>query len=111
MAGGEHHTGAHTSDYHPGEMDISEHKATFSGFMKITEWGSILTIAGVGLLVFAFAMGLGWWTGLIVYAVICVAAGLILKMGPAWWATTAVSVVLLGLGGAITMGLIALGGG
>jgi hypothetical protein len=110
MAGGDHSSSHSSGAYHPGEMDISHHKATFSGFLKVAEWGTILTVASVGLLSFAFAMGLGWWTGLIVYAVICGGAGLVMKMGPAWWATTAVTVFLLGVGGAVTMGLIALGG-
>jgi hypothetical protein len=110
MAGGDHSSAHSSHAYHQGAMDITDHKATFSGFLKVAEWGTILTIASVGLLTFAFAMGLGWWTGLIVYAVVCAGAGLALKMGPAWWATTAITVVLLIIGGAITTGLIALGG-
>lgn len=107
MAGGHNH-GA--SDYHPGEMDISDHKSTFSGFLKVAEWGTVSVIQWVGLATFAFAMGLGWWTGLIVYVVVGAAAGAIMKMGPAWWVTLALTTVALGVGGAITMGLMALGG-
>jgi hypothetical protein len=109
-SGGHHSGGHHSGDYHHGEMDIAEHKSVFGGFMKVTEWGAVLIAASVAMFTFAFAIGLGWWTGLIVYAVICVLAGLIMKMGGAWWVTTAITVVLLGVGGAITMGLLALAG-
>jgi hypothetical protein len=107
MAGGDHHGGG---DYHHGAMEISDHKSTFSGFMKVTEWGSVLTVMCVAGITFAFAMGLGWWTGLIVYVVVGAAAGAILAMGGAWWVTLAISTVLLGVGGALTMGLMALAG-
>lgn len=107
MAGGHHSSGG---DYHRGAMDISDQKSVFSAFTRITDWGSVMIAASVALLTFAFAMGLGWWTGVIVYAVICVAAGAILKMGNAWWVTTAITVGCLGVGGAVTMGLMALGG-
>jgi hypothetical protein len=109
MAGGGHHHGG--GDHTHGAMDIKDHQSTFSGFMKVAEWGSVLTVMSVAFLVFAFAMNLGWWTGLIVYVIIGAIAGAVMKMGGAWWATLAISTVLLGVGGAITMGLLALAGG
>ena len=56
----------------------------------------------------AFAVGLGWWTGLMAWVVIGLVAGLLLNMGGAWWAVLAVSTVVLAIGGAITMGLQAI---
>ncbi len=90
---------AHTGS--DGRMDLSEHRATFSMFLKVSEWGTILIVAGVALLTVCFAMGLGWFAGLLAFAAITVAAGLIMRMSAAWWATIAATVVLLGIGGAV----------
>jgi hypothetical protein len=84
-----------------GRMDLSEHRATFSMFLKASEWGTILIIAGVALLTVTFAMGLGWFAGLLAYVAITVAAGLLMGMGPAWWGTVAVSTLALGVGGGV----------
>lgn len=85
--------------------DLPAHQAMFSGFMKVTEWSIVGLAMLLALIVLAFAVGLGWWTGLIAWVVIGVAAGALLNMGGAWWAVVAVSTVLLAVGGAITMGL------
>lgn len=84
-----------------GDMDVREHKATFSLFMKITEWGTILVIATVALLTVAFAMGLGWFSGLLAFAVICIAAGMILGLGATYWAVIIGLLVLMAIGGGI----------
>lgn len=102
---------AHGSDHgstEHGHMDISAHKAMFSGFLKAAEWACVLTAMTLGLTVFAFAMGLGWWTGLIVWVVIGLLAGFLMGMGGAWWAVLVTSTVLLAIGGAVTMGIHAL---
>ena len=88
--------------------DLPAHRAMFTGFMKAAEWSIVGLAMLLGLIVLSFAVGLGWWTGLIAWAVIGLAAGLLLNMGGAWWALLAVSTVVLGVGGAITMGLQAL---
>ncbi len=84
-----------------GEMDIHEQKGTFHHFLLFALWGTVLLIQSVGLLTFAFAVGLGWWAGLAVYVAVGVGAGLFAKMGGAWWATLIASTVLLGIGGLI----------
>lgn len=101
------HGADHGSAGH-GQMEIASHKAMFSGFIKATEWSCVGLAMLLALTVFAFAMGLGWWTGLIAWVVIGVAAGFLMGLGGAWWATLIVSTVLLGIGGAVTMGLQAL---
>jgi hypothetical protein len=87
----------HGGDYDRGHMDISEHKATFSGFMKVTEWGGVLIIGLTALLTVTFAMGLGWFPGLLAFVVIGAVAGFMMRMGAAWWATLIASAVLIGL--------------
>lgn len=90
---------------HGEATDLPAHKAMFAGFLKVTEWFLVLLAMLLAMTVFAFAIGLGWWTGLIAWLVIGAVAGLLLNMGGAWWAVLAVSSVLLAVGGAITMGL------
>lgn len=34
----------HSGEHHMGSMDISEHKATWNIFMKLTTWGSAAVI-------------------------------------------------------------------
>ena len=97
----------HGSD-HPEAADLPAHRAMFSGFLKTTEWSLVGLAMLLALIVLAFAVGLGWWTGLMVWAVIGVVAGLLLNMGGAWWALLAVSTIVLAIGGAITMGLLAI---
>jgi hypothetical protein len=92
------------SDYQHGHMDIAEHKATFAGFGKATEWGCVLVAATVGLFTFDLAIGLGPFIGILVYVLVCVGAGFMLKMGPAWWATTIVTTVVW----SVVLGLFAL---
>lgn len=88
-----------------GQMDISDQRATFSGFMTATIWTSTLIIQTVALLVLAFAIGVGWWAGLAALVVIGVGAGLIFKLPGAWWAVLVAEIVLLGLGGIIVPAL------
>ncbi|TRW99315.1 aa3-type cytochrome c oxidase subunit IV [Paracoccus sp. M683] len=37
------------TEYKPGEMDITEHKKTFAGFIKLSTW---VVIISLGVLVF-----------------------------------------------------------
>lgn len=102
-AHGAGHGGSHE------DHDITAHRAMFDGFLKVTEWACVFLAMTLALIIFAFAVGLGWWTGLIAYFVIGLAAGFGLRMGGAWWALLVVSTVLLAVGGAITMALTGAG--
>lgn len=46
---GDHHHDA--SDYVKGEMNISEHKATYAAFGDMTKWGSLICAVGLVFLV------------------------------------------------------------
>ena len=35
------------ADYHRGEMDIAEQKATYLGFLTLAKWGSLATCVGI----------------------------------------------------------------
>lgn len=94
----EHHG---PDDYHRGEMEVGQHKATFAGFLAATAWGSALVVMGVALLVVAFAMGAGWFAGVAVWAIVGAGAGAFLRLGAAWWATLIVSTLAFIVGGGI----------
>jgi len=93
-----------------GGMDISDQRATFSGFLTATIWTSALIAQAVALLTLAFAIGDGWWAGMAALVVIGVAVGLVFKMPGAWWAVLVAEVVLLGAGGIIVPALAGLMG-
>lgn len=85
------------ADYTRGEMNISGQEHTFSGFVRITLWSSML----LGLLVFyltlVFAAGADWMTSLIGVAVLGYVLGLVTSMKTAWNIT---------VGGMLVFGLI-----
>lgn len=54
----------HTSDYHRGEMDITEQTATFHMFNGLTKWGSLVVAVLVLMLVLWFSVKAGFLGGL-----------------------------------------------
>jgi hypothetical protein len=92
---------AHQGEAHHGDMEITDQKSTFHGFLVATVWGCAIVAMSVALLTAAFAIGLGWWVGLLVYTLIGVAVALVFKLRGGWWAFLVTTVVLMGLGGAI----------
>ncbi len=84
-----------------GNMDISDQKATFHGFMMATVWACGLIAQMIGLLTLAFAIGAGWWAGFVVFVLIGVALGAAFKLSGVYWATQVALWVLLALGGLI----------
>ncbi|MBL8530913.1 MAG: aa3-type cytochrome c oxidase subunit IV [Hyphomonadaceae bacterium] len=91
--------------YHHGEMDITDQKQVFHGFLVASLWTSALIAQSVMLLTLAFAIGAGWWPGLAAFVAIGVGIGLLFKMNSVYWAVQAVLLVLLGLGGLIVPAL------
>ncbi|MBC7166381.1 aa3-type cytochrome c oxidase subunit IV [Phenylobacterium sp.] len=74
--------GEQASDYHRGEMDIHEQKATFDLFIGLTKWGSLAVIAGVLFLTLFFCTGAGF-IGAAASAVVVTAIGvLVLRAKP-----------------------------
>jgi len=69
----------HDADYTRGEMIIEEHEKTYSGFLKLTKWGS-LYLAGILLfLVLWFCTGAGFLGGLVTGVVVLVLGTLVLS--------------------------------
>ena len=84
-----------------GNMDISDQKATFHGFLMASVWGCGLTAQLVGLLTLAFAIGAGWWAGFVALVLIGVAIGASFKLSGVYWAVQVALWVLLAIGGLI----------
>lgn len=62
-------------EYHRGEMEISEQKATYDLFMGLTKWGSLFMAALLVLLTVWFATDFGFFPGFVA-AVVLAAAGI-----------------------------------
>jgi hypothetical protein len=58
------------SEYHRGEMDISEQVATFNLFNGLTKWGSLALASFMTLIVLWFCTSAGFLGGFITAAVV-----------------------------------------
>jgi hypothetical protein len=66
-------------DYTRGEMIVEEHERTYSGFLKLTKWGSLYLAALLVFLVLWFCTGAGFLGGLISAVVLLVVGTLALS--------------------------------
>lgn len=67
------------SEYHRGDMEISEQVATFNLFNALTKWGSLYLTAFLILLVLWFCTPAGFFAGFITAAVIAVLGTVLLR--------------------------------
>lgn len=70
------------SEYHRGEMDISEQVATFHLFNGMTKWGSLALAALLALLVLWFCTPAGFLAGFVTAAVMVVVGVIVLREKP-----------------------------
>jgi len=89
--------------------ELAAHQETFSGFLTATVWVCTHIAQAVMLLTLAFAIGAGWFAGLLAYVAIGVAAGLAFRMSGVYWAAQIAQWVLLGIGGVIVPLLASIG--
>jgi hypothetical protein len=71
------------SEYHRGEMDISEQVATFHLFNGLTKWGSLGIAAFLAMITLWFCTPAGFLGGFITAAVMVVLGSLLLREKPA----------------------------
>ena len=71
------------SEYHRGDMDISEQVATFHLFNGLTKWGSLVLAALLLLLVLWFCTPVGFMAGAISAVVLTVLGIVFLREKPA----------------------------
>ncbi|MGA1342223.1 MAG: aa3-type cytochrome c oxidase subunit IV [Hyphomonas sp.] len=83
-----------TQEYHRGEMDIRDQKATWEGFVTGSVWGGLITILMVGHATLALAMGLNWAVSLGLMAIVGFGAGVFMNLGGRWMATVVVMIIL-----------------
>ncbi len=77
------HHDPHADHYVRGEMDISEHKSTYSLFGGLTKWGSLILAAVlVFLVVLTCVKDAGWIPAIISMVVVLVAGWFILREKP-----------------------------
>ena len=69
----------HDADYTRGEMIIEEHEKTYSGFLKLTKWGSLYLAAVLVMLVLWFCTPTGFIGALVAAAVLLVLGTLVLS--------------------------------
>lgn len=70
------------SEYHRGEMDISEQVATFNLFNGMTKWGSLGLAALLALLVLWFCTPAGFLAGFVTAIVVTVIGIVVLREKP-----------------------------
>ena len=68
-----------SSDYHRGDMDISEQASTFHLIMGITKWGSLVLASFLLFIVIWFCTTAGFVSGFITGAVVLVLGFLMLR--------------------------------
>jgi hypothetical protein len=83
-----------TPDYHHGEMDITDQKATWNGFLTFSLWGGLITILTVGYATLAVAMGMNWMIALGIMAAVGIIGGLLMNMGGRWMATVVLLIIV-----------------
>lgn len=74
--------GEQASDYHRGEMDIQEQKATFDLFMGLTKWGSLATACALLFFSVLFATSAGFLAAAASAAVVAVVGVVLLRSKP-----------------------------
>ena len=74
-------------DYARGEMDTSEHSRTFSGFIDMSIFSSLVLGVTILFLSLVFAASMGWIGALILCAIAGGLGGFALKRGAAYYAT------------------------
>ena len=67
------------SDYHRGDMDISEQRSTYHLVMGMTKWGSLILAAVLLALTIWFCTDAGFLAGLVSAIVVAVVGVLVLR--------------------------------
>ena len=93
-----------------GNMEIQDQRDTFNGFLTASVWGCGLIAQGIALFTLAFAIGDGWWAGMLAFVAIGAVVGFLFRMPGAYWAVQVALWVLLGIGGMIVPALSGMSG-
>lgn len=88
-------------EYTRGEMDISEHKATFDGVMQVSVFSTLIIGLAVLYLTLVFGGGIGWINSLIVSVIVAVAGGVAMKQGALYGVSVGVMAVIAVISGGL----------
>ena len=92
------------AEYIRGEMDISDHKATFDGAMNVGVYLTLITCVVVLYLTLVFCGVTDWFTGLIATVIPGAIAGFALNQGVLYWTSfVAFAVITLITGGLVSL--------
>ncbi len=69
-------------EYHRGEMDISEQQATYSLFMGMSKWGSLLLAASLFALTLWFCTDAGFLPGAASFVIVMMLGWFLLRDKP-----------------------------
>ena len=83
-----------SQEYHHGEMEIRDQKATWDGFITGSVWGGLIIILMVGHATLAIAIGMNWAVSLGLMALVGCGAAVLMNLGGRWMATVVVLIVL-----------------
>lgn len=75
------------SDYHRGEMNIADQEATWKSFLTFSLWGGLILALILGHAILAIAIGMHWLISLSLMVIAGLVAGVVMRMGGAWFAT------------------------
>lgn len=92
-----------------GHMEIQDQRETFHGFLIATVWTCGLIAQGIALATLAFAIGEGWWAGMLAFVAIGAALGFLFRMSGAYWAVQVALWALLAIGGVVVSALAGAG--
>ena len=91
-------------EYTRGEMSISEHKATFDGFIGVSVYSTLVVTVTLLCVILVFGAHFHWLTAMFVSAIVGGLGGVFMNQGAGYWAT----LVVLAIIGFIIGGLVSL---
>ena len=74
---------SHHGEYHHGDMDVSEHVASFKLFNAMTKWGSLAVACLILMFTLAFCTSAGFGAGFISAAILLALGITFLRSKPA----------------------------
>lgn len=93
------------SDYTRGEMKISGHKETYSGFMGMSVYGGAAVIVILLFPILVFAVNVAWPASLLASVILGVVIGVALKFKAQWYALLVGGAVVLSILIAVIIGI------
>ena len=95
------------SSYKRGEMQIDDHEETFTGFMRMSQYGGAAIVVTVLVPILMFGVNLGWFPSAVIATVLGIIMGVIMKFTGRYYAVLILSAVAFML----IMALVSLFGG